>query len=255
MRVQASTRSWCDYAAHAGKSMKALIIVDLQNDFCPGGALPVAGGDEIVERVNSLTRSREFDVVIATKDYHPANHVSFAENHRGGVVFQSITTDKGAQILWPRHCVSGTDEAELHPRLDTALIDYVVLKGTDPSVDSYSGFFDNARENETPLRSILEVSARQRGETIGDVTVSICGLAFDYCVAATARDAAGIGLGVEIVRDATRAVSNDPAHITALERALLSDGIHLRTCDEILHGQSYHREKGRPRLSERGISC
>jgi nicotinamidase/pyrazinamidase len=235
--------------------MRALIIVDLQNDFCPGGALPVTGGHEIVEKVNSLIRSGEFDVVVATKDYHPRDHVSFAENHPGGVMFQSVVTEKGPQILWPTHCVSGTYGAELHPLLDTKRIDHVVLKGTDRSVDSYSGFFDNARENETPLRGILDALARERGETFGDITVSVCGLAFDYCVAATARDAASLGLRVEIVRDATRAVNPDSLEVEALERALVTNGVLLRTCHEILPDASREMSSAAPRVVERGMSC
>ncbi len=235
--------------------MRALIIVDLQNDFCPGGSLPVPGGHEIVEKVNSLTRSGEFDVVIATKDYHPGDHVSFAENHPGGVMFQTVATEKGPQILWPTHCVSGTYGAELHPLLDVKRIDHVVLKGTDASVDSYSGFFDNARENETPLRGILDALARERGETLGDITVSVCGLAFDYCVAATARDAASLGLGVEIVRDATRAVNPDALEVDALENALRGAGVLLRTCNEILPDASRELSRNAPRVVERGMSC
>lgn len=235
--------------------MRALIIVDLQNDFCPGGALPVTGGDEIVERVNWLMRSGEFDVVVATKDYHPKEHVSFVENHPGGVVRQSVVTEKGPQILWPTHCVRDTFGAALHPLLDATRIDHVVLKGTDRSVDSYSGFFDNARENETPLRGILDALARQRGETFGDITVSVCGLAFDYCVAATARDAASLGLRVEIVRDATRAVNPDLLEVEALERSLLSNGVLFRTCHEILPDASQEFSRAAPRVVERGMSC
>jgi len=235
--------------------MRALIIVDLQNDFCPGGALPVAGGHEIVEKVNSLMRSGEFDVVIATKDYHPRDHVSFAENHPGGVVFQSVVTEKGPQILWPIHCVNGSHGSHLHPLIDKRLIDHVVLKGTDSSVDSYSGFFDNAREKETPLRAILEALARERGETFRDITVSVCGLAFDYCVAATARDAASLGLRVEIVRDATRAVNPDPLEVEALERALRDDGVLLRACHEILPDGQREPDRTVSRQVERGLSC
>ncbi|MFO0415840.1 MAG: bifunctional nicotinamidase/pyrazinamidase [Pseudomonadota bacterium] len=235
--------------------MRALIIVDLQNDFCPGGALPVAGGHEIVEKVNSLMRSGEFDVVIATRDYHPRDHVSFAENHPGGVVFQSVVTEKGPQILWPTHCVNGSDGSQLHPLIDKRLINHIVLKGTDSSVDSYSGFFDNARENETPLRAILEALAREREKTLSDITVSVCGLALDYCVAATARDAASLGLRVEIVRDATRAVNPNPREIEALERALRDEGVLLRTCNEILPDGQREPDRSASRPVERGRSC
>jgi nicotinamidase/pyrazinamidase len=169
--------------------MDALILVDVQNDFCPGGSLAVKEGDEIVPVVNEL--QKHFELVVATKDWHPPGHSSFVS-------------------LWPPHCVQGTAGAEFHPALDTARLAHVFLKGTDLAVDSYSGFFDNEHKLSTGLGDYL----RAQGVT----DVYICGLATDYCVKFTALDALRLGFSTTVVADACRGVEvNEGDTARALE--------------------------------------
>ncbi len=176
--------------------MKALVIVDVQNDFCPGGALPVPEGDQVVPIINQI--QPEFDLVVATQDWHPADHGSFAANHPGRRPGEQIELAGLPQILWPVHCVQNTPGAELHAGLDRARIVRVFRKGMDPNVDSYSGFFDNGRRASTGLDDCL------KGRGVSDVYV--CGLATDYCVKATALDAVGLGFKTYLVEDACRGV-------------------------------------------------
>jgi nicotinamidase/pyrazinamidase len=235
--------------------MKLLLVVDLQNDFCPGGSLAVTGGDEIVATVNTLMRSGEFDVVIATKDYHPSNHVSFVDNHPGSKVFDVVQTPKGSQIMWPRHCEQDSHGAEFHPLLDSKLIDHVVHKGLNPSVDSYSGFFDNARENQTPLKDLISRLAQERGEAFNAVDVSVCGLALDYCVAATARDAAELGLKTSVIIDACRAVDLSPEKNVALMRDLIEHRVTPCLSSELLPAHAREPAREQERGVERGRLC
>ena len=179
--------------------MKALIIVDVQNDFCAGGALAVGNGDLVVPVINSILPA--FDVVVATQDWHPQNHGSFAVN-QGAPVGSTIVLNGLPQILWPLHCVQNTSGAAFHPALDTSGLDGVFQKGTDPGVDSYSGFFDNGRLHSTGLGDFL----KSRG--IGQVFV--CGLATDYCVKWTALDAISLGFDTFVISDATRGVNLSP---------------------------------------------
>jgi nicotinamidase/pyrazinamidase len=190
--------------------VKTLIIVDVQNDFCPGGALPVRDGDEVVEVVNRILP--KFDLAVATQDWHPANHGSFAVNHPGRTPGQRIELAGLPQILWPAHCVANTPGAELHAALDRAEIARVFRKGTDAEVDSYSGFFDNCRRVSTGLDDFL----KSRGAT----EVYVCGLATDYCVKATALDAVSLGFKTFLVEDACRGVE-------------LGDGDVRRALDEM----------------------
>jgi nicotinamidase/pyrazinamidase len=180
--------------------MNVLILVDVQNDFCPGGALAVQGGDAIVPVINSILP--RFDAVVATQDFHPANHLSFAANHPGAQVGEVIQLNGLPQILWPVHCVQGTVGADFHPALDISGLDGVFQKGTDPGVDSYSGFFDNGRLHATGLGAFLN--------TRGIGQVFICGLATDYCVKWTALDALSLGFETYVIRDATRGVNLSP---------------------------------------------
>src|SRR5688572_15626086 len=152
----------------------ALVLVDLQNDFCPGGALAVADGDRVVPLANALARSKKFDLVVATQDWHPPDHASFAANHPGREVGDHIDLEGLPQILWPAHCVQGTWGAGLHPALDATRIDKVFQKGIDPALDSYSGFFDNGHRRSTGLGDYLKAA--------GITDVYILGLATDYCV-------------------------------------------------------------------------
>jgi len=179
--------------------MKALLLIDIQNDFVPGGALAVAEGDAILPLVNAL--QPRFELVVATQDWHPAGHGSFASSHPGHELFQQIDLHGLPQTLWPDHCVQATPGAELHPALDQYRIEAVFRKGTNPAIDSYSGFFDNGHRKATGLTEYL----RGRGVT----QVYLAGLAADYCVYFSAKDALAQGFGVYFIEDATRAISAD----------------------------------------------
>ncbi|HMQ57007.1 MAG TPA: bifunctional nicotinamidase/pyrazinamidase [Rhizobiaceae bacterium] len=175
---------------------QALIVIDVQNDFCPGGALAVAGGDEILPSVNALIAGH--DNVILTQDWHPAGHSSFASSHSGRAPFQAIEVVYGPQTLWPDHCIQGFPGAAFHPGLEWTKAQMVVRKGFRPAIDSYSAFFENDRVTPTGLGGYLG----ERG--IGEVV--LCGLATDYCVAYSALDAARLGLKTTVVMDACRAI-------------------------------------------------
>jgi nicotinamidase/pyrazinamidase len=199
----------------------ALIVVDLQPDFMPGGALAVAEGDRVVEPIARLVRSGEFDLVVATQDWHPPGHASFASAHPGKKPFDVITLHGHEQVLWPDHCVQGTAGAALHGGLPLERVDAIIRKGTDPRVDSYSGLRNNwdARA-ERPLTGLAGY-LRERGVT----EVTVCGLARDYCVKWTAEDAADAGFHVRFLWDLTRPV--DPASDAGLRSALASRGVDV----------------------------
>ena len=181
--------------------MKALVIVDVQNDFLPGGALAVPEGDKIIPVINQLSRiSSWFNVVVATQDWHPRGHKSFASAH-GKPLFEKITLNGLEQILWPDHCVQGGDGAKVAQGLDTSRISHTFQKGSDPEVDSYSGFFDNGQRHSTGMGEWL----KKRGVT----DLVIVGLATDFCVKWTALDALRLGFKTIVVRDACRAVVPD----------------------------------------------
>jgi nicotinamidase/pyrazinamidase len=197
--------------------MNALIIVDLQNDFCPGGALPVPEGDQIVPLANAL--QKDFDLVVATQDWHPTNHGSFAANHPGRRPGDVIELAGLPQILWPIHCVQGTTGAELHPRLERSTIARVFPKGEDPLVDSYSGFFDNGHRRATGLYEYL------KGREVA--SVHICGLATDYCVKFTALDAVALGLETFLVQEACRGVNLKPGDVERAIAEMTAYGVRL----------------------------
>ncbi len=176
--------------------MRALVLVDVQNDFMPFGSLPVTGGDAVVEVSNRIAHA--FDLVVATQDWHPADHGSFASNHPGCAPGEVIELGGADQVLWPDHCVQGTPGASFHSALDVARIDVVIRKGTDPGIDSYSGFFDNGHRKDTGLDALLKLR--------GVDEVWLTGLATDYCVLYTALDAAALGFRVVVVGDGVRAV-------------------------------------------------
>ena len=188
-------------------SRSALIIVDVQNDFCPDGALAVAEGDRIVPAINAI--APRFDVVVATRDWHPEDHVSFASSHEGREVGEMISSNGREQMLWPDHCVRGTSGAELHPALDVRPLDLILHKGTRTELDSYSGFLETDRETTTGLAGYLRDLAVER--------VSICGLATDYCVLFTAIDAVEAGFATRLVTDAVRGIDLPEGN---LERAM-----------------------------------
>ena len=183
--------------------MPTLIIVDVQNDFCPGGALAVPEGDQIVPLINSL--QLRYDLVVATQDWHPADHGSFAANHPGRSPGELIELAGLPQVLWPVHCVQDTPGAEFHPGLNRDRIARVFRKGTNPQIDSYSGFFDNGHRASTGLGEFL----RQRGVK----EVHVCGLATDYCVKWTALDAVDLGFETYLLEDACRGVELHPGDV------------------------------------------
>lgn len=177
--------------------MNALILVDLQNDFCPGGALAVKEGDQVIPIANKLIE--KFDLVIATQDWHPADHGSFAANHLWRHPGQVIDLNGLSQVLWPMHCVQDSFGAEFVPSLNTDKITAVFQKGTDKEVDSYSGFFDNGHRKATGLHDYLQ----EKGVT----TLYVMGLATDYCVKFTALDAVDLGYNVNLVLEGSRGVN------------------------------------------------
>ncbi len=187
--------------------MNALIIVDLQNDFLPGGALPVPRGDEVIPLANTL--QNHFELVLATQDWHPANHGSFATNHAGKKPGDRVELDGIEQILWPAHCVQETPGAEFAPSFDTKRIARVFQKGTDPRIDSYSTFLDNAHRKATGLGDYLKERSIKH--------VYLLGLALDYCVKYSALDARYLGFKTRVIVDACRGIALEPGD---LDRAL-----------------------------------
>ncbi|MBD1549272.1 bifunctional nicotinamidase/pyrazinamidase [Roseibium aggregatum] len=185
-------------------SESALIVVDVQNDFCPGGALAVAGGDEVVPGINALME--DFDTVVLTQDWHPAGHGSFASTH-GADPFTFIEMPYGPQVLWPDHCVQGSVGAAFHEGLRTEG-DLIIRKGCNPAIDSYSAFFENDRTTPTGLDGYL----RTRG--VGNLTIA--GLATDFCVNYSAVDAAKLGFNVTVRTDLCRAIDMDGSLAAAL---------------------------------------
>ena len=176
--------------------MRALIIIDMQVDFCPGGALAVAGGDEIVAPINAMMD--DYDAVVLTQDWHPAEHSSFADNHDGAEPFSTVTMDYGTQVLWPSHCVIGSAGAAFHPGLALDRADLILRKGFRAGIDSYSAFRENDRETPTGLAGYL----RERGAH----DLHFVGLAHDFCVAWSAMDARALGFSATVIEPATRAI-------------------------------------------------
>ncbi|MGY2133011.1 bifunctional nicotinamidase/pyrazinamidase [Hymenobacter sp. HD11105] len=177
--------------------MKALLLIDVQNDFVPGGALAVPEGNQVILLLNQL--QPHFNLVVATQDWHPTAHKSFATNHEGRQPFEEIDLHGLPQVLWPAHCVQGTPGAELHADLDTNQVEAIFRKGTDSEIDSYSGLYDNGHRKATGLAAYL----RGRGVT----AVYVAGLAGDYCVYYTAKDALQEGFETFLIEDASRPIS------------------------------------------------
>ena len=195
---------------------QALIVIDVQNDFCPGGALAVAGGDEIIPRINALMG--EFSTVVLTQDWHPADHLSFADNHPGAAPFSLTEMPYGPQVLWPRHCVIGSEGAAFHPDLDTDPAQMVIRKGFRPQIDSYSAFFENDRRTATGLDGYLKAR--------GIAAVTLVGLALDYCVAYSALDAAASGYRVTVLEGACRAIDLNGS-LAAAREGMRAAGVAL----------------------------
>ena len=188
-----------DKASYFPHPEKALIIVDIQNDFLPGGSLAVSGGDEIIPTINSL--QKRFDLVVATQDWHPEKHKSFASVHTGRQEYDIIDLNGRPQVLWPDHCVQGTKGAAFSKELNEKRIEAIFRKGMDPEIDSYSGFYDNDRKKNTGMAGYL----KDRGIK----TIYICGIAADFCVYYTALDGLDLGFEVIIIEDASRAIDRE----------------------------------------------
>jgi nicotinamidase/pyrazinamidase len=195
-----------------------LLIVDVQNDFCPGGALALPEGDAIVPAVNRLAHS--FAHVILTQDWHPPGHTSFASSHPGKHPFDTIEASYGTQILWPDHCVQGTSGAAFHPQLDVPHAELVLRKGVRKSIDSYSAFCENDRRTATGLAGYLRERGFQR--------ITLCGLATDFCVTFSAIDGRRAGFDVAVVTIACRGTDNDGSVDRAL-RSMVDAGVRVHT--------------------------
>jgi nicotinamidase/pyrazinamidase len=202
--------------------MKTLILIDVQNDFMPYGALPVAEGDQIVPIINKIIY--KFDLVVATQDWHPKNHISFASNHKDKKPFDMMDLDGFKQTLWPDHCVQGTSGAEFHPDLETKPIEAIFRKGTNPNIDSYSGFYDNLHKKNTGLAGYLrEKKAKD---------LYFVGLATDYCVYYSIIDALKEGFNVYLIEDATRAIDKN-LYENHLKKELLEKNVKIITSKNI----------------------
>ncbi|MEM7370361.1 MAG: bifunctional nicotinamidase/pyrazinamidase [Bacteroidota bacterium] len=204
--------------------MNCLILVDIQNDFVPGGSLAVKEGDQIIPLVNRLMES--FDLILATQDWHPADHKSFAANHPEGQIGQQIELDGLPQVLWPVHCVQESFGAELVAGLHTSHIQHIFHKGTDMDIDSYSGFFDNGQRKSTGLGNFLKEKQVEQ--------VYIVGLATDYCVKATALDAQNLGFRTYVIEDACRGVNLQEGDVSKALNEMQQAGISLIQSQDLL---------------------
>ncbi|HUX13012.1 MAG TPA: bifunctional nicotinamidase/pyrazinamidase [Spirochaetia bacterium] len=208
------------------KVKRALVVVDVQNDFCAGGSLPVPEGDRVVPVINRLMPL--FPLVVATRDWHPGGHVSFASSHPGKRPTQSVKIDGIEQLLWPDHCVRGSEGANFHPNLDLRPVNLILNKGTRRDLDSYSAFFENDRKTTTGLEFYLK--------GLGYSEVFLCGLAEDVCVFYSASDAKRLDFRTFVVADAVRGVDIPAGSLGAARRKMESDGVLLVTSD-FLHGR------------------
>jgi nicotinamidase/pyrazinamidase len=193
-----------------------LIVIDVQNDFCPGGALAVAGGDSVIESI--LAIAPKFEHIILTQDWHPAGHTSFASSHAGKKPYDQIELSYGMQTLWPDHCVQGGIGAEFHPALKLPQAELILRKGFRPQIDSYSAFFENDRVTSTGLAGYL----RERGLN----RVFLAGLAYDFCVGYSALDARGLGFEAIVIRDACRAIDLNGS-VAIMEVEFAQAGVEL----------------------------
>lgn len=205
--------------------MKTLIIIDVQNDFIPGGTLAVPGGSEIIALINRL--QHEFELVIATQDWHPREHASFATNHRDKKVFEKIEWQGCEQVLWPVHCVQNSHGAEFHPGLETAKIETIFRKGTSPEIDSYSGFFDNAHLKSTGLSGYL----KEKGAS----DLYFVGLAGEYCVYFSIKDALREGFSATLIEDATRAL--DASDFEEAKADIIKQGGRILDSENLIPGR------------------
>jgi nicotinamidase/pyrazinamidase len=200
-----------------------LIITDIQNDFCPGGALAVAEGDKIIPIVNTL--ARKFDKVVATQDWHPPGHASFASTHNKEP-YDIITIDEIQQVLWPVHCVTGSFGADFHKDLDLREVDLIIRKGNDLKIDSYSTFLENDKKTVTGLHYYLKGFSIQN--------LYLCGLATDYCIYYSAMDAKEMGFNVGVILDACRGIDVPAGNIAASVERMKERGIRIMNHDDLL---------------------
>ena len=198
------------------------LVIDVQNDFCPGGALAVPDGDQVVPVINGLMA--RFDHVLMTQDWHPRGHGSFASSHAGRQPFETVEMPYGAQTLWPDHCVQGTPGAAFHDALDTGRAELIVRKGFDPAIDSYSAFYENDRKTATGLSGYLKTRGFRR--------VFAAGLATDFCVHFSAVDAAREGFEILVIEDACRAIDLEGS-LAAARRAMTAAGVRMVAADAI----------------------
>ncbi len=208
--------------------MNALILVDLQYDFMPGGALAVAEGDQVVAVANRLLR--RFDMIVATQDWHPVDHKSFASQHERKAIGEHVELAGLEQVLWPDHCVQGTHGAELHKDLEIQRVSHIVQKGTNRQIDSYSGFFDNDHRQATGLDRLLKRS--------GVTQVVVMGLATDYCVKFTALDAIGLGLDTTLIVDGCRGVNLNLGDVDRALAEVKAAGVRITTADRWIQRQT-----------------
>jgi nicotinamidase/pyrazinamidase len=199
-----------------------LIVVDVQNDFCPGGALAVADGDAIIDIVHRIAPS--FGHIVLTQDWHPSDHASFCTSHPGMQPYQAIELDYGPQTLWPPHCIQGSQGAEFHPALHLPQAELILRKGFRPHIDSYSAFFENDRATPTGLGGYLRECGLARAFFVG--------LAYDFCVGFSALDARHLGLPAFVVRDACRAIDLDGS-VARIEAAFAQNGVTVIDSAEI----------------------
>ncbi len=200
-----------------------LLVVDVQNDFCPGGNLAVEAGDEVVPVINKL--ASRFARVVATQDWHPRDHVSFASSHPGRRPFEVIRLGDIEQVLWPDHCVPGTVGAEFHPDLDTRVVDLIVRKGTNRQLDSYSAFFENDRKTATGLHFYLQ--------GLGLSSVYLAGLALDVCVYFSALDALRLGFDVFLIEDACRGIDTPSGTLSDRLGQMREGGVRIVKAKEL----------------------
>lgn len=208
----------------SSKNKAALIMVDLQNDFCRGGSLEVPDADAVIPLANQL--QKQFDLVIATKDWHPKDHMSFASNNPGSHRGEIITVNNMVQILWPDHCVQETKGAEFHPELDVSLVQHIAFKGTDKTIDSYSAFFDNAHLRETGLGEYLKQHHVKE--------IYVMGLATDYCVKYSCIDGMHLGFDVHLIEDACRGVELVPGDIEKAIKEMREVGVKITESKSVL---------------------
>ncbi len=212
--LERSQQSRMNHNMHTHVKHSALIVVDVQNGFTPGGNLAVTDADQIIPLINQL--ARQFEMVVLTQDWHPEQHISFADNHQHKAPFETIELPYGTQVLWPKHCVQGTQDADFHPALDIPTAQLIIRKGFHPEIDSYSAFMEADRKTPTGLNGYLKEHQID--------TVYIVGIATDFCVAWTALDAVQMGFTTYVIEDACKAIDLNGSLQSAWQ-SMLAQGV------------------------------